>query len=356
LSSRILGNWDFVNNGPVTFDGNPHGAQVLSILAGNLPARMVGSAPEASYYLLVTEDVSSEYLVEEDNWVAGAEFADSVGADLINSSLGYSLFTDPSMNHTYADMDGNTTRITIAADIACSKGMLVVSSAANEGNTDWHYITAPADADSILTVGAVDSLGNYAYFSSTGPTSDGRIKPNVSGQGYETALVGTNGSVIRGNGTSFSSPLLCGFTACLWQANRDRSPMEIIRAIESSASQANKPDSLLGYGIPDFGKALFLVQGIDPVRLDQESLFRVYPNPFVNELAVDFYSPDRQIITVDLLGADGQLLYSKQSEVGYTSINRIETGDYQNLPAGVYFLRIRTQTGQHSQRILKINR
>ncbi|MFA5815140.1 MAG: S8 family serine peptidase [Bacteroidales bacterium] len=355
MRNQVLGNWDFVNNKPVAFDEHPHGAQVMSIMGGNLPTQLVGSAPKASYYLLITEDVATEYLVEEDNWVAGAEYADSVGADLINSSLGYSTFDDASMNHTYADMNGKTARITIAADIACSKGILVVSSAANEGNTAWHYITAPADADSILTVGAVDSLGKYASFSSTGPTYDRRVKPNIAGQGLYTALVNTDGSVIRGSGTSFSSPLICGLTACLWQVNRSRSPMEIIKVIQESASQANSPDSLLGYGIPDYGKALFLIQGIDPIRLDNESLFRVYPNPFPDKLIVDFYSHDRQDITVELLSATGELLYTKPVEVGYTSINRMEINEFQNFPNGVYFLRIITKTAHHQQRVVKIS-
>jgi hypothetical protein len=355
-NGRILGNWDFVNNRPVLYDGHSHGAQVMSILAGNLPTQLVGSAPKASYYLLQTEDPGSEYLIEEDNWVAGAEFADSAGADLISSSLGYSEFDDPSMNHTYADMNGNTARITIAADIACRKGILVVSSAANEGNKPWHYITAPADADSILTVGAVDSLGRYAYFSSTGPTYDGRIKPNVTGQGLYTAIVNTDGTVIRGSGTSFSCPLVCGLTACLWQANRSRSPMEIIRALQESASQANSPDSLLGYGLPDYGKALFLVQGIDPIRLDNESLFRVYPNPFTDQVNVDFYSHDRQDITIQLLSATGELLYTRAATVGFTSINHIGLIEFRNLSSGIYFLRIISETAQHQERVVKITR
>lgn len=354
LNNQVLGTWDFVKNRPVAFDGHAHGAQVMSIMGGNMPTQLVGSAPKASFYLLQTEDPATEYLVEEDNWVAGAEYADSAGADLINSSLGYSTFDDPRMNHTYADMDGKTTRITIAADIACSKGILVVSSAANEGNKPWHYITAPADADSILTVGAVDSLGHYADFCSTGPTSDGRIKPNVTGQGLYTAIVNTDGSVIRGSGTSFSSPLICGLTACLWQANRSRSPMEIISALQESASQASSPDSLLGYGIPNYGKALFLIQGIDPIRLDNESLFRVYPNPFVDKLIVDFYSHDRQKITIELHSATGELLYTKPEEVGYTSINRIEINEFRNLPNGIYFLRIITKKTQHLQQVVKI--
>jgi serine protease AprX len=355
LKNQILGTWDFVHNKPVAFDGHSHGAQVLSIMAGNLPTQLVGSAPKASYYLLQTEDPATEYLVEEDNWVAGAEYADSVGADLINSSLGYSVFDDESMNHTYSDMDGNTTRITQAADIACQKGILVVTSASNEGNKEWHYITAPADADSVLTVGAVDSLGRYADFSSTGPTYDRRIKPNITGQGSLTAIVNTDGSVIRGSGTSFSSPLICGFTACLWQANRSLSPMEMIIALQESASLANSPDSLLGYGIPDYGKALFLVQGIDPIQLDGESLFRVYPNPFPDRLFVDFYSHNRQNITVELLSSSGVLLYSKPLTVGHTSINKLEINEFQNYPSGVYFLRILTEKTHHQQRVVKIS-
>jgi hypothetical protein len=353
---HVLGNWDFVHDRPVLFDGNQHGAQVLSIMAANLPGQFIGSAPQASYYLLITEDVAGEYPVEEDNWVSGAEYADSVGADLINSSLGYSEFDDASMNHTYADMNGRSTRISLAATIAGRKGILVCSSAANEGNKAWHYITAPADADSILTVGAVDSLGKYAYFSSTGPTFDKRIKPNVSGQGLSTAFVSTSGTLARGNGTSYSSPLVCGLTTCLWQANRTLSPIKIIEAIQKSASQANSPDSLLGYGLPDYGKAWFLIQGINPVKLDNESLFGVFPNPFTDKLTVDFYSHDAQDITIELLNSSGEMLYTKPAAVGYTSINRIEINEFQHLASGIYFLRINTKTTHHQQRVVKVSK
>ncbi len=355
MKNKILGNWDFVNHRPVAFDGEQHGAQVLSIMGSNLPRQMVGSAPKASFYLLITEDANSEYPIEEDNWVSGAEYADSVGADLINSSLGYSEFDNPAMNHKYSDMNGRTTRISLAATIASRKGILVCSSAANEGNKAWHYITAPADADSILTVGAVDSLGKYAYFSSTGPTYDKRIKPNISGQGSYTALVSTSGTIIRGSGTSFSSPLVCGLTACLWQANRTLSPVQIINAIQASASQSTSPDSLLGYGLPDYGKAWFLIQGIDPVKLGNESLFGVFPNPFADKLTVEFYSHDAQGITIELISSTGELLYSKPVVVGYTSINHIEINDFQHLPTGVYFLRIITKTSHHQQRVIKVS-
>ncbi len=349
---QIVSSWSFVNRGPVTSTGHRHGSQVLSVMGSNMPGQLVGSAPKASYILLHTEDVASEYLVEEDYWVAGAEYADSAGADLINSSLGYSRFDDPAMNHTYADMDGNSTRITMAADIAASKGILVVTSAANEGQSDWHYITAPADADSVLTVGAVDSLGQYAAFSSTGPTYDGRIKPNVAGQGLMTAIASSDGSVVRGNGTSFSSPLVCGLVACLWQSNRSVHPADLIRLIEQSSSQSMNPDSLLGYGLPDFGKALFLIQGLDPVKLDGEHLIRTFPNPFSEGFVVDFYSPEHQDISVQILNLSGQVLWNRVYHVGLTSLNHLHINETDKLPEGMLLLRIISGKKSYSSRIL----
>ena len=172
-----------------------------------------------------------EYPVEEENWISAAEFADSAGVDLINSSLKYTTYDDSTMSHSYEEMDGNTTRITRAADIAASRGILVVSAAGNEGETSWKYIGAPADADSILTVGAVDAEGTYAYFSSLGPTADGRLKPNITAQGKGTFFAGTDGNIYQGNGTSFSSPVVCGLAACLWQSKLTVNPYELIQLL-----------------------------------------------------------------------------------------------------------------------------
>ena len=253
-NGQILGSRDFVNpQSPNIFGSHYHGCKVLSTMGANLPGEMVGTAPKADYWLIRTEDAATEYLIEELNWVSGAEFADSLGADVINSSLGYTTFDDAGQNHTYTDMDGNTAPITIGADIAASKGILVTNSAGNSGNDSWHYIGAPADGDSVFSIGSVNGSGVYTYFSSTGPTYDGRIKPNVVAKGQGTTIVNPwDGSIYTGNGTSFSSPVTAGMVTCLWQANPTKSNIEIMQAVQQSASQANSPDSLLGYGIPNY--------------------------------------------------------------------------------------------------------
>lgn len=257
INGQILGYKDFVEPAsPNIFSSHYHGTMVLSTMGANLPTEMVGTAPEADYWLLRSEDADTEYLIEEVNWVSAAEFADSVGADIINSSLGYTTFDDASQDHTYADMDGNTTPITIGADIAASKGILVVNSAGNSGGSSWQYIGAPADGNEVFSIGAVNSSGNYASFSSTGPSYDGRVKPNVVAQGQGSTVISAySGSVTSGNGTSFSSPITAGMVACLWQAHPDKTNFEIMTAIEESASLANNPNDQLGYGIPDYLEA-----------------------------------------------------------------------------------------------------
>jgi serine protease AprX len=187
--NRILGVYDFVNPGGSVFQENYHGKTVLSIIGGYVPGYLIGTAPDASFYLLRSEDVGSEYPIEEDNWIAAAEYADSSGADIINTSLGYSTFDDPSLDYNYADMDGNSTRISTAADIAASRGMLVVVSVGNEGSKSWRYITAPSDADSVLAVGAVNSSLSIAHFSGHGPSSDGQVKPDVCAMGVSGRLI-----------------------------------------------------------------------------------------------------------------------------------------------------------------------
>ncbi len=247
---------NFTVDGDSISEFNNHGTNVLSIIAADLPGQMVGSAPDADYVLIRSEEFAGEYLVEEDNWIAAAEYADSTGADIITSSLGYSVFDDESQNHVYGDLDGQTLRMSRAAAMAAARGMIVCVSAGNDGDTFWKYISVPADADSIVTVGAVDRTGLYAPFSSVGLTADGRIKPDLTATGKGTAYQNSRGNIVRGNGTSYATPLLAGLMACLWQAFPDKGNMEIIEMVKQSANRYHEPDVFYGYGIPDFSKLM----------------------------------------------------------------------------------------------------
>ncbi len=257
---RVLGTYNFVDNHEYVYGTGDHGTKVLSTIAAYKKGEIIGSAPEASFYLFRTEDADTEYRVEEVNWLIAAEKADSLGVDVINSSLGYTTFDDTTMSYTFESLDGNTALITRAADFAAQKGILVVNSAGNEGGNKWQYVGTPADADSILSIGAVNASGKYAYFSSKGYTADKRVKPNLSAQGLSTVVVAPNDKISTSSGTSFSSPLMAGFVTGFWQANPNLSNMEVIKYLQATASQAEKPDSLLGYGIPNFAKAHALVQ------------------------------------------------------------------------------------------------
>ncbi|MBN2699157.1 MAG: S8 family serine peptidase, partial [Bacteroidales bacterium] len=216
-NNRIVLSKDFVHKKNNVYGESTHGTWVLSIIGANIPGQLVGTAPEADFLLLRSEDVESEWRVEEINWIVAAEFADSAGADVINASLAYSLFDLDEQNYSTSDMDGNTTWVTRGADLAARKGMLVVVSAGNSGDEPWRIITAPADGDSVLTVGAVDSEGAYVSFSSQGPTADDRVKPNVMAQGRGVYIQKSNGEITARGGTSFSAPIMTGLATCLWQ-------------------------------------------------------------------------------------------------------------------------------------------
>lgn len=259
---QIIASRDFVKDSFGMFEAHTHGTLVLSIMAGVIPNQLYGSAPNANYVLVRTEKGSSEYILEEYNWISGAEFCDSIGVDVINSSLGYSEFDDQNQNHAYADMDGKTTPISIGAKIAARKGILVVTGAGNLGDDTWQHITAPGDTDSILVIGAVDSERQIADFSSKGPTSDGRIKPDVSVQGVETASQTNAGTISGCTGTSCAAPLLTGMATCLWQSRPKASAQQIRTAIIRSSDRFSSPDTLYGFGIPDFVVAQMLLDSI----------------------------------------------------------------------------------------------
>lgn len=253
--ARIMGTRNFVRPGKSVYEEQTHGTMVLSCMAADTPHWLVGTAPEATYYLLVSEDGESEQLVEEDFWCAAVEYADSLGADLVTSSLGYTRFDHDYMGHSYAQLDGRTAANSRCASLAASRGILLVSSAGNEGNGHWKKIGTPADASDILTVGAVDSIRQNTRFSSLGNTADARTKPDVMALGQDVAVYDTDGAVTEVNGTSFSCPILCGAAACLMQANPGKRPEALIEAIRQSASRAEQPDNVFGYGIPHFPKA-----------------------------------------------------------------------------------------------------
>lgn len=253
--NRVLGVRNYVQMGKSPFSTGTHGTNVLSCIASSSPGELMGTAPMAMFYLCQTEDGRSEHKVEEDNWVAGIEFADSLGCQVLNSSLGYTKFDDTLHVRTRDSLTGKVSRASRAATIAASKGMLVCNSAGNEGGGRWNYIGCPADAEGILSVAAVNTKGKRAMFSSVGPTADGRIKPDVAAIGFGCYVGGINGTVNPSAGTSFSSPIMAGMVACLWQAFPDKSNYEIMDAVRASGSQASQPDTALGYGIPDFLKA-----------------------------------------------------------------------------------------------------
>ncbi len=339
INHQLLGTRDFVVPGNNVYIESPHGMEVLSIIGGNLPGQLVGTAPKAKFWLLRSEDIENEYLIEEYNWVSAAEFADSVGADVINSSLGYTTFTDPSMNHSCTDMTGNTTPVSQGANLAFSKGMIVVNSAGNSGSSSWKCVSAPADAFMVLAVAAVDSAGLYAGFSSTGKVNE-RVKPNIAAQGKATVLSAPDGSVSRGNGTSFSSPVIAGMVACLWQAARNLDNKTILRAVEISASQANNPDSLLGYGIPDFDAALFRV-GVNPEK-PEEPVFEVYPNPFSSYLTVRISSTKTQPADITLFDIIGKQVVNQTVNLGSSGYQTVNMSIPYNLVSGSYLLKVVT--------------
>jgi serine protease AprX len=347
----IIAAKDFVNPGGNVYTEHPHGEMVLSLMGGYLDGELVGTAPGASYLLLRSEDANSELIIEEYNWAAAAQYADSAGADILNTSLGYTTFDDSTMNHTYASLDGNTNPITVAADMAASKGMLVVNSAGNEGNSLWYYISSAADGDSVLAVGAVDAQGNYVSFSGKGPTSDGRIKPNVMAQGHQAVVASPWGGIFQGNGTSFSGPIISGLAACLWQAHPNKTGMEIFHAIQESSSQYLNPDNFMGYGIPDFAVANALLSGI--IDLENERLIRIYPNPFMDYFSFDFYSASDQNLIINMFDASGRQVLSKIKYVQPYSLNKIKLFDNISFSNGLYILQIQTKNHVYYNKVLK---
>lgn len=259
MRGNIIGTKDFVYpNSPFFYQETDHGTKVLSAMAANVPNVLIGTAPEARYWLLRCEDQQTEQPVEEDYWAMAAEFADSAGVDIINSSLGYNDYDSIPDYYHQRDLDGQTALISRTASMLAKKGIILVNSAGNSGMGPWKKISFPADANDILTVGAVNMEKKNAPFSGVGPTQDGRVKPDVMALGSPASLISGRGSIIRDMGTSFSTPLVAGLVACLWQALPEKTALEIIELVRQTGSNAKDPDNIFGYGIPNFWRAYMI--------------------------------------------------------------------------------------------------
>ncbi len=343
---RLVSTFDFVNNRNYVYDDASHGTSVWSAIGAYSPGSLIGTAFKASFVLCKTEDDYSETRTEEANWLIAAEYADSLGVDVINSSLGYYDFDDPATNYTYLQMNGRSTLITRAADWCAGVGMIVVSAAGNEGSKPWKYISAPADADSILAIGAVDKNKNPASFTSRGPSADGRVKPDVAAVGLATTVGGASGIVGAGNGTSFASPLIAGLVASFWQAFPYLTNMQVMDYIRKSGSKYASPDTYVGYGIPDFARAVSLV----PPRVSDGKVL-LYPNPSSEQkLRVEFMPKhDGEAFKVSLYNSQGTLLFENTitGRTAYLSI------DNQSLTAGVYVLKFQGFTTSYTVKWVK---
>ncbi len=354
LNQQIIGTWDFVSQDTNVYDDHNHGKSVLSTMAANLPGEFVGTAPHAHYLLLRSENTASEYKIEEINWIAAAEMADSVGVDVVNTSLGYQSYNAPSEPYTWAVLDGQTAPITIGTNMAARKGMLMVTSAGNDGEYAWRKITPPADAELGLSVAACDQNGLYASFSSQGFTADGRIKPDVAAKGQSATII-TSTNVVTGNGTSFSSPILAGLATCLWQVDLSKSNFDIMELIHKHSSQYNNPDSLMGYGIPNFANAMNdLLANIETISSPVDLVQSVYPNPFVESISLRFYSKSQQNITIELLSLDGKKVKQMSFPTDSNQLNFIKLSGLEHLNSGVYFLQVHSNQITKNQKLIKM--
>ena len=343
FNNQIIDTYDFVKNKVSVNEEHSHGMQCFSIIASNIPGKFVGTCPKANFVLYRSEDAIPESPVEEQYWIVAMERADSIGADIASTSLGYYTFDNPAFNYTYADLNGKTTMMAKASTMAARKGMILLASAGNEGEKDWKFITTPADADSILSVGAVDVAGVPGNFSSYGPTADGRIAPTVASVGVKTFISSTGGGIIQGNGTSFASPNLAGLVACFWQAFPEFTNMEIIEAIKRSSNHYKNPNDRVGYGIPNFRLAY---EDLEEQRTKKrliailgEKVLKVFPNPFKDQFTVAIKPKNTALATFLLYNSEGRLITSQQLSLVENEVQEIIFKDLQPLQKGVYILK-----------------
>ena len=357
-SYRVLGTYDYVNQKISVNEEDIHGSNCFSTLASNIPGTMIGTAPGASFWLFKTEDVNSETPVEEQNWIAAAEYADSAGADLITTSLGYSYFDNPAYNINYAERDGHSSMISQAANLCVAKGMIVTASAGNSGEdlTETRYVICPADGDSVYAVGAVSADSIIAGFSSWGPNASGQVKPDGVSVGEGAVLVSPSGDPVTGNGTSYSNPILAGLISCLWQAFPEFPAHSILDAVRQSSNRFNNPDAHYGYGLPDFQKAYNILQnkrlnGIAPLQGNE--WFSAFPVPFHGSISVLLKPSYTGNGSLQLLDVRGKVLLKQTVYTTSGQLLLIELNVNPSLSTGVYFIRYADPKESKTLKMLK---
>ncbi|WP_298880247.1 S8 family serine peptidase [uncultured Polaribacter sp.] len=361
-NNQILGGYNFADRNTNFYTRSSHGTHVLSSIAGYIENEFVGTAPDAKFYLFITEISETETVLEESLWVEAAERADSLGVDVINTSLGYTTYDNANHSHTYADMDGKTTFISRGAEIGASRGLLLVNSAGNSGSSSWKYIGAPADAPSVISVGAVKSTEEIASFSSFGPTADGRIKPEILAQGQNPALIDYNTGLVKttSSGTSFSGPIMAGLIACLNQnegfllksSGKENSSefnfnTFLKQAVYESADRYNNPTNQHGYGIPNFEIALHNYIGSTGSLSENElSNIKIFPNPVKNTFVINLKNTELENTHIQIFNVLGEKVFEKES------LNS-KIMDISFLEIGIYILKFSKDNQQKTLKLIK---
>jgi serine protease AprX len=353
-SGRIKDKHNFVLDTTDVYSGQSHGTLVLSTMAAYVPNTYVGAAPLAEYALYITEDQGSEQPIELDNMIAAFERADSMGTDVISTSLGYNTFSGPTNPHpdfTYADLDGKSTMVAKAANMATAKGILMIASAGNEGNGGWHFILTPGDADSVLTIGSVDAAKQPASNSGYGPNSAGITKPDVCGLGNPAVVFTTPPNPLALSGTSFSTPQIAGFAACLLQGFPNASMYQLREAIRKSADHYSNPDTHVGYGVPDFCVAWQSLGVNDPSGF-QDDWLKVYPNPWTDELRLSLNRTGQSELEIAIIDITGRDVFNFRSTVS-SGHNELKIKTPQATASGVYLLRVSMGDQVQTTRLVK---
>ena len=357
-NNQILGGYNFADRNTDFYTRSSHGTHVLSSIAGYLEDEYVGTAPDAKFYLFISEISETETVLEESLWVEAAERADSLGVDVINTSLGYTTYDNPNHSHSYADLDGKTTFISRGAEIGASRGLLLVNAAGNSGNDSWKYIGAPADAPSVITVGAVNSSGEIAFFSSFGPTSDGRVKPEILGQGQNPALIDYSTGLVKtsSSGTSFSSPIMAGLIACLNQnqgfllkSSRITSSnfnTLLKQSVYESSDKYNNPTEQHGYGIPNFEVALNSYMSALSVDKEELNLLSIFPNPVQDVFIIDSKNIHINSFNLQIFNILGKKVF-ESSKLKSNTIN------VSFLKRGIYILKISKENQHKTLKLIK---